>query len=756
MKIRWLIFGAVFILVLPLRSRAEEPKKALPTKEQAAKSLYAEGALSAKRGLYLDAVKAFEECLRLDADAVPPRRMLASLYVTVGRPDDAVAMAKTVTEKAPGDFEAWRQYAYLLHDLGKTKDAVPTLLRAVECESAATYPDQLTDMLSRLGEWARKINDLATTEAAQRKRLAVLDQNRERFRNNGLLNDDDFRTEKAGTFERLGEAQLAANKLDDAVVSFEESRKTYAECGEKQARLADCRLHWRLAEIQQARHDPRAALEHLLVYLKNVKTTSLEPFRLLVDLLQQVDRDSTVRILSEYAERDKANLPLQLFLAETMGNAGQIQSAENLYAELLKKNAKSEVYSGLFHLYERSNNAPAVLRKLDEHGAVLDDEQNDKKARKNAAVHVRAMTAALMKQPALIMKLLPLADKKRFEKYQQNASYETYQRLAQLALRSDQLDEAERLFRAAAADGRNEPGWVFRVSNDYALLQLLLARQEYQDVVAHCRKRIQNRDQHSNVGENKFLYFRYLEKALVLLGDLNEAQQINEQAIELARNEELIVRSRLERAELLLLSDKSDAALAECDQLLKEHSQVKFTRMIQYKKATILSQLRRFAESEKILRQMLEQDPNDAVASNFLGYELASQNRNLDEAERLIRRAIELDRQTRRTSDPDLDEDEEVIDDNDNAAFLDSLAWALFRKGKLAEARHWLETATTQSDGREEPTLWDHLGDVYYRTGESAKAREAWTKAQQFYPKDPIAKKDGRLDEVGRKLKLPK
>ena len=48
----------------------------------------------------------------------------------------------------------------------------------------------------------------------------------------------------------------------------------------------------------------------------------------------------------------------------------------------------------------------------------------------------------------------------------------------------------------------------------------------------------------------------------------------------------------------------------------------------------------------------------------------------------MIRKAIEVDRIQRR-EDPE--------DDQDNAAYLDSLGWVLFRKGKPEEALEWLE-----------------------------------------------------------------
>ena len=70
--------------------------------------------------------------------------------------------------------------------------------------------------------------------------------------------------------------------------------------------------------------------------------------------------------------------------------------------------------------------------------------------------------------------------------------------------------------------------------------------------------------------------------------------------------------------------------------------------------------------------------------------------------------ALELDQQQRNSNDAlGLDAD------RDNAAYVDSLGWVLFRRGKIKEARAELEKASRLPDGAHDPVVWDHLGDVY-------------------------------------------
>ena len=94
--------------------------------------------------------------------------------------------------------------------------------------------------------------------------------------------------------------------------------------------------------------------------------------------------------------------------------------------------------------------------------------------------------------------------------------------------------------------------------------------------------------------------------------------------------------------------------------------------------------------SESAVRDVLKHEPENPAALNFLGYLLADHNRKLQEAEALIRRAVEKE--------------------PDNGAFLDSQGWVYYRLGRFQEARVKLERAV-QLTG--DAVVLEHLGDVY-------------------------------------------
>ncbi len=113
---------------------------------------------------------------------------------------------------------------------------------------------------------------------------------------------------------------------------------------------------------------------------------------------------------------------------------------------------------------------------------------------------------------------------------------------------------------------------------------------------------------------------------------------------------------------------------------------------------------KKFELAEKSFRQVLDLDPNNASALNYLGYMLADENVRLQEAQDFIKRAIQLQ--------------------PDNYAFLDSLGWVYFHQNRLDEAAQQLTRSLQLSS--KDPTIHDHLGDVYFKQGKTKEAIAQW------------------------------
>jgi tetratricopeptide (TPR) repeat protein len=156
---------------------------------------------------------------------------------------------------------------------------------------------------------------------------------------------------------------------------------------------------------------------------------------------------------------------------------------------------------------------------------------------------------------------------------------------------------------------------------------------------------------------------------------------------------------------------------------LKDKERERFSDRARYLLSGIYMDLNDIDKAAEQLQQLLKAKPENATYLNDLGYLWADHDKNLDEAERMIRKAIELEREARK-KEKDLTPEE----DRDVAAYLDSLGWVLFKKKDYPEAKKYLEQAAKDPDGQHVEIL-DHLGEVNKALGQKDQARESWEKA---------------------------
>ena len=188
-----------------------------------------------------------------------------------------------------------------------------------------------------------------------------------------------------------------------------------------------------------------------------------------------------------------------------------------------------------------------------------------------------------------------------------------------------------------------------------------------------------------------------------------------------------VQRSRKKFAEAAETYDKAIKLIGQPE---RGHWILYFYRGTSYERA------KQWDKAEADLKKALELVPEGLPAGraqvmNYLAYSWVDQNINIDEAFKMLKRAVELSPR--------------------DGMIIDSLGWGYFRLGHYDEAVRELEKAVELKPG--DPVINDHLGDAYWKVGRHLEARFQWQHAKDSSPEPEdlpviIKKLEKGLDEA--------
>lgn len=150
-----------------------------------------------------------------------------------------------------------------------------------------------------------------------------------------------------------------------------------------------------------------------------------------------------------------------------------------------------------------------------------------------------------------------------------------------------------------------------------------------------------------------------------------------------------------------------------------------------FSRGAMYERMKKYDASEAQFNKVLQLDPDNAGAMNYLGYMLAYRSIRLDEAQRLVAKALEIE--------------------PDNGAYLDSLGWVYYQEGKFQEAEGPLLRASERMG--DDPTVHDHLGDLYLKLGKTKEAIAQWQASLRRYQAGAPADNDPEdIAKITKKL----
>jgi len=128
--------------------------------------------------------------------------------------------------------------------------------------------------------------------------------------------------------------------------------------------------------------------------------------------------------------------------------------------------------------------------------------------------------------------------------------------------------------------------------------------------------------------------------------------------------------------------------------------------------ADVYYNMKEYDLSDENFEQSLKLVPDNPTTLNNYSYYLSERGVQLDKAEKMSKRSLELV--------PDL------------PTFLDTYGWILYKQGNYKKAKEYVEQAIEKEEAAASGTLWEHLGDIYYKLNDQQKAIECWLKAKEL------------------------
>jgi len=168
-------------------------------------------------------------------------------------------------------------------------------------------------------------------------------------------------------------------------------------------------------------------------------------------------------------------------------------------------------------------------------------------------------------------------------------------------------------------------------------------------------------------------------------------------------------------AETLAANNQTERAWSTLQQALKQYPD---DMNLLYSRAMLAEKRNDLEQMERDLRAIIKREPDNAMALNALGYTLSDRTTRYAEAKTLIQQAYDLS--------------------PDDPAVLDSLGWVNFRLGNLDEAERLLRQALERFPDQE---VAAHLGEVLWANGKQREAKKIWGTFLKENPDSPILRK---------------
>jgi tetratricopeptide (TPR) repeat protein len=699
--------------------------------------LYAQGMMHERADRLLIAQELLEKAAKLDPDAIGPQRALASLYLTLNRPSEALTSCRWVLKHDPNDFRVAYQAAKLLKQAGDAREAKTILTSVVATARIQSAPERLIVILDELVGLSETLEQPEEQLRWLKQLETILTDKREVILLSAELRIQDIDQLHTGVLERIGNVGAKLKRFSEAMKSLEKLQLFLTQRGEAGANIEARRIHWNLCELCCAQERWEEALKHLDQYLEQ-RPARLEPYERKVELLRLLKRDSEViSFLRKTSEGDPYHTGLQTVLAKELGRSPKTEAeAETIFQGLAERTGKAEIYLEWFRFHRDRKQLSKTLDILEETVQITEQtEPKDLKSYYRAKDRWASILQAFAEDQVLVRAILTTAKNEITAVPSKIRHAELLKNLGGWSIYVYSPMIAEVFFETTIQHHGSRVSPIVRVW----YLDSLQAQRKWDEVIRVGSAWLEENSDPKLMAESLSVRIQ-LAWALVETGKTSEALKVLDACMGQLIGPDKI-RLQCQRLQMLSTAGQGSEAMREAEKLL-DSALGSDANMVRMSLSHIYLQQHLYEKSEQMLREMIAKDANDSLALNNLGYQMAERGVKLAESEALIRKAIEFDKLAKREGKYAF-----------NPAYLDSLAWVRFKLGHTAEAKEMLQKVVEHPAACTDPVSWEHLGDVLWEMGEVAQAKIAYQTALPFMEKDSRCRKEGRLEKLKERLK---
>ncbi len=278
------------------------------------------------------------------------------------------------------------------------------------------------------------------------------------------------------------------------------------------------------------------------------------------------------------------------------------------------------------------------------------------------------------------------------------------------------------------------------------LLDLYFDAKRYQDAIDLCEKFLDLKGPDEVKDAAPFILERQVQ-AMARAGQTDQALAMAEKLVKLDGGGWYFL---MLKGYVLHEDGKLDAAIEtyteslgklDANKKMEKEQKDRFKDRIHYILSGLYVEAKDIDKATKELEGLIKRNPENPTYKNDLGFIWCDVGLNLEQSEKLIREALDLDEKRQKKA-----LEEGLIDEvKPNAAYLDSLGWVLYKQKKYKEAIDYLTKATADEEEGNHLEIWDHLADCYMALGDKKKAAETWEKGLKLEDIGPRDKERRRL-----------